>query len=172
MRKTLGLILVVISQAIFATEPPVLPQVFTDLLASQNGKVLETKTYGNNNEIMVVHASVQGADHSDAFYIILNDQILDIDEYASISQLNINTQPNYPELFKKFPNVGIWPGNHEFPKKEILPGGITQLIFNYRLLNGCHACELAGIANVGFNFDNNGNYLGDQLLSLSPSPVK
>jgi hypothetical protein len=146
--------------------------VMTQLLAAAlqpvNGKVIDTKTFGN---ITVVHAKVTGADHSEAFFIMAKNRIFNVDDYANLSQLTIKSQVNYAQLAQKFPNIGIWPGNHTFPKSEELAGGITQLVFTYSLLNGCHACELAGIANVGFNFDKDGNYIGQELLSLSPPPI-
>ena len=154
----------------FAKNEPkfVMTQPLAAALQPVNGKVLETKTFGN---ITVVHASVAGADHSDAYFIMAKNRVFNIDDYANLSQLNIKSQVNYPQLAQRYPNIGIWPGNHAMPKSEELAGGITQLVFTYSLLNGCHACELAGIANVGFNFDKDGNYVGIQLLSLSPPPI-
>lgn len=146
----------------------VMTQPIAAALQPVNGKVQDTKIFGN---VTVIHASVTGADHSDAFFIAAKNRVFNIDDYANLSQLNIKSQVNYASLAQRYPNIGIWPGNHTFPKAEELAGGITQLVFTYSLLNGCHACELAGIANVGFNFDKEGNYLGEQLLSLSPPPV-
>jgi hypothetical protein len=174
---------VLFSSAVFAQVKPdikstakpeakfVMTQPLAEALQPVNGKVIDTKTFGKDNNIIVVHASVSGADHSDAYFIVSKDKVLDIDDYANLSQLNISPQPSYAQLSQKYPNIGIWPGNHNFPKSEELAGGITQLVFTYSLLNGCHACELGGIANVGFNFDKDGNYLGEQLLSLSPPPI-
>jgi len=154
-----------------AVQPPdtkfVMTQPLAAVLQPVNGKVIDTKTFG---KVTVVHASVSGADHSEAYFIVAKDKVIDIDDYANLSQLNISSQPSFTQLSQKYPNIGIWPGNHSFPKSEELAGGITQLIFTYSLLNGCHACELGGIANVGFNFDKDGNYLGEQLLALSPPP--
>ncbi|HEV2613715.1 MAG TPA: hypothetical protein VGV92_03290 [Gammaproteobacteria bacterium] len=170
------IIAVLFSTVVFAQDKPeaakpepkfVMTQPLADALQPVNGKVLETKTFGN---VTVVHASVTGADHSDAYFIVAKDKVFDIDDYSNLSQLNLKSQPSFAQLAQKYPNIGIWPGSHMFPKSETLAGGVTQLIFTYSLLNGCHACELGGIANVGFNFDKDGNYLGEQLLALSPPP--
>lgn len=133
-----------------------------------NGKVLDTKAFG---KITVIHASVTGADHSDAYFILAKNRVINVDDYANLSQLNIKSQAGYSALAQRYPNIGVWPGNHTMPTSTALAGGITQLVFTYSLLNGCHACELAGIANVGYNFDQDGNYLGEQLISLSPPPI-
>lgn len=168
---------ILFSPFVFAQDKPtvkppetkfVITQPLAEVLQPVNGKVIDSKTFGN---VTVVHASVSGADHSDAYFIVAKDKVIDVDDYANLSQLNISSQPSFAQLSQKYPNIGIWPGNHNFPKSEDLAGGITQLIFTYSLLNGCHACELGGIANVGFNFDKEGNYLGEQLLSLSPPPI-
>ncbi len=175
VKALISAIAILFSGAVLAATPAAKPepkftmtQPIAAALQPVNGKVIDTKTFG---KVTVIHASVTGADHSDAFFIAAKDRVFNIDDYSNLSQLDIKSQVNYAQLAKQFPNIGIWPGNHTYPKSETLAGGITQLVFTYSLLNGCHACELAGIANVAFNFDQDGNYLGEQLLSLSPPPI-
>ena len=50
---------------------------------------------------------------------------------------------------------------------QALPGGGQRFIFSFVLLNGCHACELAGHAQVAFDFSAAGRFLGTKLLRLT-----
>jgi hypothetical protein len=140
----------------------VLPKFF-------KAKIIDSKKFGN---ITVVHLSVVGADHSDAFAIVTpQNKVIDIDDYAILSAIDIKKDPGYKDLAKKYPNVdSLWPGNHQYPEGKTLDGGVQQLQFTYRLLNGCHACAVAGLAHVAFNFDIDGTFLGTKLLNVSPMP--
>lgn len=123
--------------------------------------------------LTVVHLAVKAADHSDAYVIVTPDNtVIDIDNYAILSQIDIKKNPAYSKLAEKFPNISIWPGQHDYPKVERLADGTKQLQFNYRLLNGCHACAVGGVAVIGFNFDVNHHFDGTVLLSLLPPPGK
>ena len=50
---------------------------------------------------------------------------------------------------------------------QALPGGGQRFIFSFVLLNGCHACEVAGYARVAFDFSPAGKFLGTKLLRLT-----
>jgi len=141
----------------------VLPKFF-------KANIVDSKKFGN---LTVVHLSVVGADHNDAFAIVTpQNKVIDIDDYAILSGIDVKKDPSFKAVTQKFPSAdSLWPGNHQYPESKTLDGGIQQLQFTYRLLNGCHACEVAGIAHVAFNFDADGNFLGTQLLSIVPAPV-
>lgn len=144
-----------------------------------DSKILNIKAYDtnanggvNSKKIIVAYLAVKAADHSDAFVIITPEKdVIDIDDYAILSQINIRNHPQYVELAKKFPNISLWPNHHQYPEAKTLADNTTQLIFNYRLLNGCHACAIGGVARIGFNFDSDGKFLGAVLLALLPPPL-
>jgi ketosteroid isomerase-like protein len=64
----------------------------------------------------------------------------------------------------------LW-GHPEFEKMLLLPTGGQRFIITYALLNGCHACEVAGSAHVAFDFDRAGNLLRTHLLGLTAVPI-
>ena len=53
---------------------------------------------------------------------------------------------------------------------EVTRKGGRQFTVRYRLLNGCHACELAGYARYAFKFDESGRFAGTEYLGLETSP--
>lgn len=178
--KWFVLIFAVISFSIFAqdasklskptsAEKERLEKIITPHFQQMNPKITDIKTFGTG--LIVAHLSVRAADHSDAFVIISPDnKVIDIDDYAILSNIDIKKNPTFPTLAEKTPNISIWPGNHDFPTFERLADGAQQIQFNYRLLNGCHACAVGGVATVGFNFDVKGNFIGVTLIKLLPPP--
>jgi len=132
-------------------------------------KIIDTKKF---DVLTIVHLSVKAADHSDAFVIVTpENKVIDIDNYALLSNIDIKKNSQYSKLAEKNPNISIWPGNHDYPKFEKLADGALQLQFNYRLLNGCHACAVGGVAVVGFNFDVKGELINTTLIDLLPPSV-
>lgn len=139
------------------------------MMKLSRGWITDYKKFGN---ITVAHVAVPAADHSDAYYLI-NDSgdVINVDDAAILTTIDIKKSSNYSEIAKRFPNISLWPGNHQYPTFNQLPGGIQQLVFHYPLLNGCHACELAGFAEIAFNFDSDGRFISTQLLGLHHSTV-
>ncbi|MDR3627277.1 MAG: protease inhibitor I42 family protein, partial [Ignavibacteriaceae bacterium] len=95
--------------------------------------------------------------------------MIDIDDYDYISKINLKKNKVYNQIFKKYPNVSIWPGDRsgtEYPVTRKLPDGGQQFIINYRLQDGCHACTLIGLADLAFNFDRNGKFTGITIIDV------
>lgn len=135
-----------------------------------NGWIKEYKTFG---KISVIYAALQGADYSDGYFII-NDQgsIINVDDYAILSGIDITKNAHYKEIIQRFPSASLWPGNHQsFPDMTTSPENSPRFIFTYTLLNGCHACEIAGTAQIAFDFDDDGQFLNAQLVDLFPLPT-
>lgn len=132
-----------------------------------NPQIIDAQTIGPG--LVVVHLSVKAADHSDAFVVVTpSGNMIDIDDYALLSNIDIKKDPVFSKLSEKAPNISIWPGNHDYPTPERLADGTQQLQFNYQLLNGCHACAVGGVATLGFNFDTKGDFMGLTLIKLLP----
>ncbi len=134
------------------------------------GWIKDFKTYG---KITVIYAAIPGADYSDGYFIINNQgSIINVDDYAILSEIDITKNPHYKEIIQRFPSASLWPGNHQsFPDVATSPENSPRFIFTYSLLNGCHACEIAGTAKIAFDFDNGGQFINAQLVDLIPVPV-
>ncbi len=94
------------------------------------------------------------------------------------SDLNLKANKKYSILKKKYPDITLtkflyWIKINEnlFPKSQILINKNQQLIFQQELLDGeCVACPRIGIADIAYEFDQNGVYLGSKLLKITPLP--
>ncbi|MHC1788356.1 hypothetical protein [Solidesulfovibrio sp.] len=82
--------------------------------------------------------------------------------------IDIKGDPAYPGLKKKFPDLELWTSGASFGKMDLLPNGGQRFVFEYPLVNGCHACALAGYALIAHDFDPDGTYKGPRLIRLKP----
>lgn len=93
-------------------------------------------------------------------------RVVDVDDWAYLRHLDIRKDRLYLSLVNRFPKAELWTGHHALPKAQRLPDGGQRFVLGYPLLNGCHACELAGTAEVAFDFDRAGKFLGTKLVRL------
>lgn len=87
------------------------------------------------------------------------------------ANIDIRKDPLYPSLVRKFPKIRDWYySGVGFENMQRLPNGGQRFIFGSNLHNGCHGCEVAGLAHIAFDFDSDGNFLGTKLVQLSNLP--
>lgn len=101
-------------------------------------------------------------------FIMINGtpRVIYAGDYDNFKNIDIRKDPLYPSLIRKFPKLELW-GHAEFKAMQRLPDGGQRFIFSFVLLNGCHACEIGGYANIAFNFNSEGIFLGTKLLRLT-----
>lgn len=94
--------------------------------------------------------------------------VIDVDEYAITSKIDLAKDKGYKEILSGFPGADLWPGDRWSDKCIVAETGKSEQRFlvTYRLLNGCHACELLGLVRVAFDFDGAGRFLGTKLLGI------
>lgn len=98
-------------------------------------------------------------------------EILDIDNLEKLDRAALQADPKFQAIKRKFSQVDVWPGDRSarapWPEVRPLPGGGTEFIVSYPLLNGCHACERVGVARFGWEFDASGKFLRASYLPAS-----
>lgn len=88
-------------------------------------------------------------------------------EARSSQSLDIAHHPDYRRLAALFPQVIPWEGDNQLEGASPLEGGGQRFIFTYPLVNGCHACDMLGVARLAFDFSPDGAFLGDSLLGIT-----
>jgi hypothetical protein len=78
---------------------------------------------------------------------------------------NLNLRAD-PALVRKYPKVDFFGSGIDFTKMELLSPEGQRFIFAFALKDGCNACEVVGEANVAYDFDASGKFLGTKLLSF------
>jgi hypothetical protein len=79
---------------------------------------------------------------------------------------NLNLRGD-PALVRKYPKVDFFGSGIDFTKMEPLPAGGQRFIFAFALKNGCNACAIVGAANVAYDFDASGKFLGAKVLNFN-----
>lgn len=135
------------------------------LLKNERGFFDIINLYGN---VAVVKAKVYAADHSDNYFMVDKKG-----EFVRLTaEVDLKKSPMYQKVSKQFKAVELWPTATTLPTVEILKEGKTRVIFPQLLLNGCHACEQAGIARIAYLFLADGTYLGAELVDIIPTTVQ
>lgn len=99
-------------------------------------------------------------------------EMIDIDDYKLMPVKEIQKNKTYQKILKNYPNMDIWPGDRsgtDYPQFNRLSNNGIRLIANYKLQNGCHACEIVGYANFAFDFDSSGIFLGIKIVNVEPN---
>ena len=113
------------------------------------------------------------ANENEGWLLVNGDPaMIDVDALADLPKRQLEGNPTYLRIREKFPNVMLFGGDRTItrpPEMIVEPTKGQRFIFEYRLLNGCHACERVGRARFAFDFDPNGKFLGSTLLDVRSS---
>ena len=99
---------------------------------------------------------------------------IDVDDLSFLSAEDLKKDPLYPRLKNQYTALALWQGDRsgrEYPASDRTPDGAQRFTVRYRLLNGCHACELAGHVRYAFDFDRNGQFIGTTYLGIEKPPA-
>lgn len=101
-------------------------------------------------------------------FILVNGkpQVINVGDPDNLKRIDIKKDPLYPSLIRQFTELELW-GHAEFKTMKRLAEGGQRFIFSFVLLNGCHACEIGGYADIAFDFNSKGCFLGTNLIRLN-----
>jgi len=86
-----------------------------------------------------------------------------------VSQASVEHDPGYAALLAAHPNLMFWGFGPRVQPMVQSPDGGQEFVFDYRLLDGCHACAILGYARFGFDFAPDGTFESARFLGLMPS---
>jgi len=98
-------------------------------------------------------------------FILVNGTPQIVYLWENAEKIDLARDALYSSLRSRFPNITMWP-MHSFVEMQRLVEGGQRFIFSFILLNGCRACEIAGSAEIAFDFDKEGRFLGAKLVGL------
>lgn len=125
----------------------------------------EFREFGEIGLAQINHPSWNHADTREFIIVKGEPTLVLISKY--ISTIDISQDINFRKIAGEFPNVAIGLRNEQnFLGVQSIPGNIKRFIFNVNLLNGCRGCEIAGAAEVAFDFDRNRRLINVKLLRL------
>ena len=123
-------------------------------------KFIETGT------VDVVSVNLPLRANANQIYVLVNGFPEIISTENPSCDKDINKDPLYPSLLKKYPDLAMWFNGNTYKGTEKLPDGGQRILFTYYLVNGCHACGIGVDAIVAFDFDRKGKFLGTKFLKL------
>ena len=110
------------------------------------------------------------ANENEGWLLVNGDPaMIDVDALADLPKRQLEGNPTYLRIREEFPKVMLFGGDRTItrpPEMIVEPTKGQRFIVEYRLLNGCHACERVGRARFAFDFDPNGKFLGPTLLDV------
>ena len=108
-------------------------------------------------ELPIRYASYGGS------FLLVNGNPPMITVGEAMEHINLRADP---ALVRKYPKVDFFGSGIDFTKMELLPPGGQRFIFAFALKDGCNACEVVGEANVAYDFDASGKFIGTKLLNF------
>jgi hypothetical protein len=98
--------------------------------------------------------------------VLLNGvpRMIPVDE--RVDRIDLKRDPAFAALKRRFPNLMLWPGSSRFVRTELAADDGLRFVFSYVLLNGCHACDLGGHAEIAFDFDGRRRLTGTHLVRI------
>jgi len=100
--------------------------------------------------------------------------IVDFEDLKLLDRKTMEHSPQFQDLKNQFPKVDVWPGDRDgkiWPNAQAGANGGTQFVVSYPLINGCHACQRAGLAIFTWNFGADGKFLGTSFVGMTPAPL-
>lgn len=100
-------------------------------------------------------------------------QVIFPEQQAQLSNFEgtVERADGYADLKAAYPNVMFWAPGPAFEGTETSDDGGQRFIFDYRLLDGCHACAVVGMARFAFDFAPDGTNEGAHFLGLAQPPA-
>jgi hypothetical protein len=92
-------------------------------------------------------------------------QLIDLNDWERLEAIDLATSKVYRKIAKRRPAVTLWP-DAQFAGAEALAGEGQRFLFDYPLVDGCHACDLLGYARIAYDFDAKGRLTAVQLVGV------
>ena len=92
--------------------------------------------------------------------LIVNGEpaVIDVDALSTLPADQMKADPAYQAMLKEHSNATLWPGDRASADNLlalVFADGSREIIADYRVQSGCHACAVLGQAFFGFTFDPN-----------------
>jgi hypothetical protein len=118
----------------------------------------------NDRSIWLIHVVMKGANFpGDYYFVTRQGQFI---KATDPNAVDVTQNADFIKLQAHFPQAGLWALVDKLPTVQQLKNGNFLFTFQFPLLNGCHACERAGYANIGYEFLYNGQFKEAKLISI------
>jgi predicted secreted protein len=110
------------------------------------------------------------ANENQAVYLVNGKpESLNVDDQSLLPLAELEKDPTYAALKARGSSAALFPGDRYTPGHPAIspsPGGGVRFLVDYRIANGCRACEELGTALFAFDFDETGKFKGASVASV------
>jgi hypothetical protein len=105
-------------------------------------------------------------------WLLLNGSpaIIDVDDLSRLPQADMEKDPAFGAVRKRYPKVTLFDGNRLFesvPEMQTGSDGTQEFTIHYPLKDQCRACATLGTARFSFEFDPAGRLAAVKFLNVS-----
>ncbi len=134
-------------------------------LAPVPATIAEVRNYGL---VDVIHAAMVWADASEGWALVGKSGEL----VPLWNPPRLDSYPDYLKFKALHPDAIVWTDSLNWPQIRDVPVGGRELLFKFSLKT-CHACANLGTADVAYQLDREGRFMGSRLIQIvttAPSP--
>lgn len=103
--------------------------------------------------------------YGSSYFVTPNLRFIDTGDTTNDAGLGLMRNAVYRALRAVHPQATVW-GQSGGAVEVRRPGGGQRFVTVRPIVDGCHACRLLGAAQVGYDFDRYGHYVGAVLLNV------
>lgn len=106
--------------------------------------------------------------------LIINGEpsVIDVDALNKLPTDQMKADPTYQPMLKDHSNATLWPGDRSSMDSLLallFEDGSREVVADYRVQAGCHACAVLGQAFFGFQFDQHGKLTSTKFNGFTPN---
>lgn len=98
------------------------------------------------------------------FLVNGDPSVVDLNDWERLKTIDLESNADYRTLREVYPNATLWPDG-EFNSVEEAEG--QRFLILYPVLDGCHACDVLGWANIAYSFDEDGRLTSVELVDIA-----
>jgi hypothetical protein len=106
------------------------------------------------------------ANTNSAWYVFRGSPpFIDVERQAMTATRALNFNRTFQQMRMTHPNADLWPSPGLITELRG-PAGGSRLVFRAPILAGCHACEVLGGVDLGYDFDMTGGFRGVAVVAV------
>jgi hypothetical protein len=94
-------------------------------------------------------------------------ELLDLNDWDRLQSIDLEQSEAFRTLAERHSEAALWP-DARFVEAAMLADQGQRFVFDYPIVDGCHACELLGYARLAYGFDAAGKLTTVELVGIEP----
>jgi len=100
-------------------------------------------------------------------WVVLNGMPPLVDAETEVGKTKADWNEDYIAIHRSHPKASIFP-TVLFLRTDKMSDQQTRLVFIAPIVDGCHACDIVGVAYYALDFDRSGKFLATRIVKIAP----